>query len=146
VAKKAGRKRTTDERRARVIRSLGADLAKAVSNSFASPALISREIADRASPALISREIADRAIAFPGRKPQANLEAGGFSSTKIWVISEVGRMKAAGEIPEGIRITNFAKQLEARMRKAAENDKSLRPAGWRHIKNQLPSWNLWPIK
>ena len=65
--------------------------------------------------------------------------------TKTWIAAEARRMKAAGEIPPDIRITDFARELECRMEKAPEKDRSLRPVGWRHIKNMLPRWGLWPV-
>ena len=43
-------------------------------------------------------------------------------------------MKAAGEIPPDIGISEFARELESRMAKAAAGDKSLRPIKWRSIK------------
>ena len=54
-------------------------------------------------------------------------------------------MKTAGEIPPDIRITDFARELENRMLKAAATDKSIRPIKWRSIKNELRDWGLWPI-
>ena len=54
-------------------------------------------------------------------------------------------MKAAGEIPDGIKITDFAKKLEGRMKIAAAADRSLRAVKWRFIKNKLPEWDLWPV-
>jgi hypothetical protein len=65
-------------------------------------------------------------------------------TAKTWVAGEIERMKTAGEI-RGVRITELSKQLHKRMSKAAAADKSLRLVGWRHIKNCLPSWGLWPI-
>jgi hypothetical protein len=68
-----------------------------------------------------------------------------FTNTKRFLTGEAGRMKTAGEIPEGVRITDFAKRLEARMKTAAKTDASLRAVTWRYIKNQLPAWDLWPV-
>ncbi|MBR0742104.1 hypothetical protein JQ581_34725 [Bradyrhizobium liaoningense] len=62
-----------------------------------------------------------------------------------WITGEATRMKVANEIPENIKITHFAQELERRMRKTALSDKSLRPIGWRSIKNELRNWGLWPI-
>jgi hypothetical protein len=62
-----------------------------------------------------------------------------------WVAAETKRMKEAKEIPPNIRITDFARALEAKMQQAAKTDRSLRPVGWRHIKNMLPVWGLWPV-
>jgi hypothetical protein len=62
-----------------------------------------------------------------------------------WIAAELRRMKAANEIPPDIWITDLARDLESRMRKAAATDKSLRPIKWRSIKNGLPKWGLWPI-
>ena len=76
-----------------------------------------------------------------GPPPKAPTGAG------AWIKSEVLRMKAAGEISEGTRIsiTDFAKLLEKRLKAAARADNSLRVVGWRHIKNSLPGLRLWPI-
>lgn len=68
-----------------------------------------------------------------------------FIGTAGWITAEAKRMKAAGEIRDGIRKTNFAKLLAARMRKAARSDESLRVVGSPHIKNNLSAWGLWPI-
>ena len=69
--------------------------------------------------------------------------------SKVWVAAEAKRMKKAGEIPDGISITDLAKELAARMEAAAEaaaaTGRSLRAVGWRHIKNKLPDWGLWPV-
>jgi hypothetical protein len=67
-------------------------------------------------------------------------------SAKTWITGEATRMMVVGEIREGIRITDFAKELKERMDKAAKVDRSLHPVGWLYIKNQLPDWGLWPIK
>jgi hypothetical protein len=64
---------------------------------------------------------------------------------KVWIVAEARRMKAAGEIPPDIRITALSRALACRMQKAAEKDRSIRPVGWRHIKNMLPDWGLWPV-
>jgi hypothetical protein len=65
------------------------------------------------------------------------------TTTKSWIEAEVRRMKSDGEIPA--RISDFAKALERLMHTAARLGPSIRPVGWRHIKNQLPNWGLWPI-
>jgi hypothetical protein len=67
------------------------------------------------------------------------------TATNKWVTDEAQRMKAADEIPTEIKITHFAQQLAGRMAAAACNDPSIRPVTWRYIKNELPSWDLWPI-
>jgi hypothetical protein len=77
----------------------------------------------------------------PAREPKST--AG--SATKNWIEAEAKRLQAAGELNEGTRITDFAKLLADRMDKAHETDKSIRPVGWRYIKNMLPNWGLWPI-
>jgi hypothetical protein len=66
-------------------------------------------------------------------------------STQAWITAEAKRMKAAGEIPDDIRITDFANMLHKRMSHAARTDKSLRVVRWQHIKNSLRGWGLWPI-
>jgi hypothetical protein len=68
------------------------------------------------------------------------------TATSRWVIAEALRMKAVGEIDESIKITAFAKELANRMEAARDNgDKSVKPVNWRHIKNSLRDWGLWPI-
>jgi hypothetical protein len=63
-------------------------------------------------------------------------------ATSQWVTQEVLQMKARGEINEDIRITDLAKELEKRMRAAGDK---VKPVGFKHIKNMLPTWGLWPI-
>jgi hypothetical protein len=68
-------------------------------------------------------------------------------NTKEWIVAEAKRLKKANEIPKDItRPTGFAKLLEDRMGTAAETNKSIRPVGWRYIKNHLSEWGLWPIE
>jgi hypothetical protein len=67
------------------------------------------------------------------------------SGAAAWIAAEAKRMKTAGEIPPDIRITNFARELEGRMKKAAEKNRSLRPVKWPYIKNNLRAWSLWPV-
>ena len=63
------------------------------------------------------------------------------SATSKWVAAEARRMKAAGEISEGIRITAFARKLAEKIEIARdEHDISLKPVSWRHIKNSLRDW------
>jgi hypothetical protein len=75
----------------------------------------------------------------PPRAPQPKIPTAKANS---WVMAEAKRLKAAGIIPA--RPTDFARKLEEQMRVAAETDKSLRPVGWRYIKNNLQAWGLWP--
>jgi hypothetical protein len=67
------------------------------------------------------------------------------TGTPAWIQAEAARMKAAGELREDLRITDFAKLLWKRLKAAAKADESLRAVDWRHIKNNLPDWGLWPI-
>jgi hypothetical protein len=63
-------------------------------------------------------------------------------STQEWVTAEAVRLKKDNKIPKDItRPTDFAKLLAE-----AEANDSTRPIGWRHIKNMLPAWGLWPIE
>jgi hypothetical protein len=39
----------------------------------------------------------------------------------------------------------LAKLLAGQMKEAVKTDESLRPVEWRHIKNELPGWGLWPV-
>jgi hypothetical protein len=66
--------------------------------------------------------------------------------TVTWVTTKAKQLKAAGEINESITITDFAKLLAGLMEKDHKTgDSSAKPVGWRHIKNKLPAWDLWPI-
>lgn len=76
--------------------------------------------------------------------PRATETMNCLTGTAKWISAEAKRMNAAAEIPS--RITDFAKRLETRMLNANKTDRSLRPVGWRHIKNKLPEWGLWPVK
>jgi hypothetical protein len=80
-----------------------------------------------------------------GLLPEDPRERDEVHGAGAWIAAEVKKMKAANEIPPDIRITNFARELEGRMRKAAAGDKSLRPIQWRSIKNRLTDWGLWPV-
>jgi hypothetical protein len=63
-----------------------------------------------------------------------------------WIGDQAKEMKDAGEIPlEDFGITDFARALEARMRKAAKTDPSIRPVKSSYIKNNLRAWGLWPV-
>jgi hypothetical protein len=81
---------------------------------------------------------------LPG-KPVVGGAVNGFTPTKIWAAEEAKRMKGAGKIPEGIGISDFARELETRMAAAAKTDDPVRPVTWMHIKNHLREWGLWPI-
>jgi hypothetical protein len=59
-----------------------------------------------------------------------------------WIAVEAKRMKKAKQIP--VRITDFARELERRMGKAAETNRAIRPFKWKYIRNQLGNWGLWP--
>jgi hypothetical protein len=65
-------------------------------------------------------------------------------SNKRWIYNEVERRKTAGNIPQGI--TEFSKQLETALAKAAQTNKGLRPIIARTIENELREWKIWPIK
>jgi hypothetical protein len=79
-------------------------------------------------------------------RPESQRDVASAVDTVSWVTAEAKRMKAAGEVNEGISITNFAQRLEKQMRKAAKTDNSIRPVGWQHIRNKLSTWGLWPIE
>jgi hypothetical protein len=66
-------------------------------------------------------------------------------ANKNWIVAEAKRLQAVGEVNEVTRITDFAKQLEKQMRETAKSDNSIRPVGWKPIKNMLRTWGLWPI-
>jgi hypothetical protein len=88
-----------------------------------------------------------------------------FGSARDWIVAEARRMKAGGEIHEGIIKTHFAKKLATSMDKAAEASKASwslddkaatvkvartgrptpRAVGHRYIRHKLPAWGLWPI-
>jgi hypothetical protein len=97
-----------------------------------------RKSHESVAPAVSPEPVAPAVSPPEQSEPQA---VGG--ATVVWITDEARRMKDAGKIP--IRITDFARELERRMKKAAEKNQSLRPVGWRHIKNMLPRWVLWPI-
>jgi hypothetical protein len=69
-------------------------------------------------------------------QPSVNL---GASST--WVVAELKKMQAAGEIPPGARITGVSKELANRMAKARPT-KALKS---RSIENILREMKLWPV-
>jgi hypothetical protein len=71
-------------------------------------------------------------------------EGEGVHGAGAWITAEARRMKAANEILPDIRISDFARELEGRMKSATTN-KSLRPIKWRSIKNKLREWGLWPV-
>jgi hypothetical protein len=109
-----------------------------------------RRLFDRALGAEIWRpRPAEKKIAgdreAPGEREGREEAAGSRTATAAWISAEAKRMKDSGEISAEVRITKFARALEKNMRKAAGTDRSIRPAGWRHIKNMLPAWGLWPI-
>jgi hypothetical protein len=65
--------------------------------------------------------------------------------TKVWIAEKAGKLKGAGKIPADIRITALAKMLEGELCEAHKVDHSIKTVGWRHIKNMLPTWGLWPV-
>ena len=77
---------------------------------------------------------------FP-RNAEIKSERASKIPTITWVTREAKRIKALGEIGQSTSITELAKKLASRM----EQDKSVKPVGWRHIKNKLKEWGLWPI-
>ena len=77
--------------------------------------------------------------------PDESREGEEVRGAGAWIAAEAKRMKDANEIPTDIGISDFARELEGRMRKAATTNKSLRPIKWRSIKNKLREWGLWPV-
>jgi hypothetical protein len=77
--------------------------------------------------------------------PEDEADPDSHTPTSEWILNEAVRMKRAGEIPEGISETDFAKLLAPNMHQAAKTDTSLRPIKWQHIRNNLRSWGAWPI-
>jgi len=75
----------------------------------------------------------------PGERKEAT------ATSKGWIVEEARRMKWAGEIPDGIRKTDFAKLLEKQMNKAVNAGRAKKSVSWRHIKNHLKAWDRWPI-
>jgi hypothetical protein len=97
-------------------------------------------------PTYPERKIYDLRFFRPDKEPK-NENATERNGTPKWITAETQRMMAAGEIDDSIRITTLAKKLADRMQAAANNDdKSVKPVGWQHIKNMLPLWGLWPIE
>lgn len=76
--------------------------------------------------------------------PAEALAGDDLTATAVWVANEARRLKQAGKIPANIRISKLARDLADNMRAAADTDSSIRPVGWRHIKNMLSTWGLWP--
>jgi hypothetical protein len=63
-----------------------------------------------------------------------------------WCAAEIKRMKAAGEVGGGTRITKLAELLADRLKKASKAGNTLiKPVTSGHIKNMLPTWGLWHI-
>ena len=79
-------------------------------------------------------------IALLPEDPHKNEQVRGAG---VWIAAEVKRMKEAGDIPDGIGITEFSRELARRMKKAAATDH--RPIKARSIENGLRAWGLWPI-
>jgi hypothetical protein len=77
--------------------------------------------------------------------PEAPREPEEVHGAKKWIAAKAKEMKAANKIPQDITISDFARELASQMRKAAPSDTSLRPIGWKSIKNRLPEWGLWPV-
>ena len=96
----------------------------------------------------LSREF-DRALIDADRgwppKSARRQSADSRISTKTWIKNAAKAMKAAGEIPADIRISDFARSLAGEMKQAAGIDLSIRLVDWHHIKNMLRAWGLWPI-
>jgi hypothetical protein len=68
------------------------------------------------------------------------------SALPQWCAAEIKRMKAAGEIHDSIRITKLAELLADRLGKASKaGNTSIKPVTSGHIKNMLPTWDLWPM-
>ena len=78
---------------------------------------------------------------LPEDHPHKNEQVRGAG---VWIAAEVKRMKEAGDIPDGIGITEFSRELARRMKKAAATS-DLRPIKARSIENRLRAWGLWPI-
>ena len=77
--------------------------------------------------------------------PDESREGEEVHGAGAWIAAEAKRMKDANEISPDIGISDFARELERRLQKAATTNKSLRPIKWRSIKNKLPEWGLWPV-
>jgi hypothetical protein len=99
---------------------------------------------ERGMPPLYDVRVRKAAAAAPLDNSEPE-EADGSSASKLWIVAEARRMKAAGEIPDDIRITDFARQLAHRMHKAAKADRSIRPIKAASIKNKLKEWGIWPV-
>ena len=77
--------------------------------------------------------------------PEQSSERDKTQGASVWISAEAKRMKDSKEIPPDIRISEFARKLASRMKKAAHSDRSLRPIKSKSIENQLRNWGLWPI-
>jgi len=91
-----------------------------------------------ASQAAPDQQPADRAVTGSS---EMSLPASDPPSTQEWATAEAIRLIKANKIlaKEKRHISHFAKLLE----KAEANKSSI---GWRHLKNMLPKWNLWPVE
>jgi hypothetical protein len=101
-----------------------------------------RENATGGARALGIRISRERLRALLPEEPREGEEVHGAGE---WIAAEAKRMKDANEISPDIGISEFARELERRMKKAAITDKSLRPIKWRSIKNKLREWGCWPV-
>ena len=61
---------------------------------------------------------------------------------KAWIITEVQRMKAAGEITQGAKKAEIARELHNRMKKAARAGSAFRLWQPRTIENRMREWKL----
>jgi hypothetical protein len=80
---------------------------------------------------------------LPGRIREDESEQ--LHGAGVWIAAEARRMKKDGEIPPGILISKFARELAKRMTKAATGNRSLRPITAKSIENGLRGWGLWPV-
>jgi hypothetical protein len=101
--------------------------------------------------AVLNRKPVEPAVPPPPSEPAAPTSPPGqgepeeLRGAAVWIAAEARRMKADGEILPDIRITKFSRDLADRMKKAAENNQSIRPVKWTFIKNNLRDWGLWPV-
>jgi hypothetical protein len=68
-----------------------------------------------------------------------------LNDTGKWMSVEANRLKATGQIHKGMKKTDIARLLEKRLRNASKTDDKLRRVEFRHIRNKLSDWGIWPV-
>ena len=88
------------------------------------------------------RVVREDVLALLPEEPSEREGAAASNASARWIADEARQMKAAGKIPP--TKSKFARELEQRMDKAADADRSIRRLKWKSIRNGLKGWGLWP--